>query len=441
MLPKVFRFLWGDLSGREIKKFGLLASTFFFVIGSYWLLRPLKDGIFKSVVGMGYQPWAKILSLCIIIPLILFYSKLVDMVEKHKLFYIICTMYSIGFLVIAYLLSHPTIGLANTVAAPNRLLGWFSYITIESLGSIVVALFWSFVASSTDPNEAKKGFALIISGAQVGSIFGPTMAKAYASTWGLPALMCIAAFGIFLVPIFIKVFMSTIMKREIAEGLHQEPAGQQKPKTGMFEGLKLLLTKPYLLGVFAIATFYEVIGTIMDYQMKVLAAAKYTDPGSFTSFMGLFGQSANILALTMALLGTSYLMRRFGLLFCLLMFPIAVGCVISYVYITPTIWTVFTAMIMVKGLSYALNNPAKEMMYIPTSKDVKFKAKGWIDMFGSRSAKAAGSGINNIFKDAIPMLMLYGTLIALGLVGVWIVAAIFVGRSFQKLTKENRIIE
>jgi len=390
---------------------------------------------------MGYQPWAKILSLCIIIPLILFYSKLVDMVEKHKLFYIICTMYSIGFLVIAYLLSHPTIGLANTVAAPNRLLGWFSYITIESLGSIVVALFWSFVASSTDPNEAKKGFALIISGAQVGSIFGPTMAKAYASTWGLPALMCIAAFGIFLVPIFIKVFMSTIMKREIAEGLHQEPAGQQKPKTGMFEGLKLLLTKPYLLGVFAIATFYEVIGTIMDYQMKVLAAAKYTDPGSFTSFMGLFGQSANILALTMALLGTSYLMRRFGLLFCLLMFPIAVGCVISYVYITPTIWTVFTAMIMVKGLSYALNNPAKEMMYIPTSKDVKFKAKGWIDMFGSRSAKAAGSGINNIFKDAIPMLMLYGTLIALGLVGVWIVAAIFVGRSFQKLTKENRIIE
>ena len=175
--------------------------------------------------------------------------------------------------------------------------------------------------------------------------------------------------------------------------------------------------------------------------MKVLAAAKYTTPEKFASFMALFGQCANVLALAMALLGTSYLMRKFGLTFCLLLFPVAVGFVVSYVYINPLLWTVFAAMIVVKGLSYALNNPAKEMMYIPTSKDAKFKAKSWIDMFGARSAKAAGSGVNNAFKDSAPMLMLYGTMIALGLVGVWIVAAMFVGRTFNKLTKEGRIIE
>ena len=442
MLLKPLRFLWGDLSTQEFKKFGMLASAFFFIIGSYWLLRVLKDSIFKTVVGIAYQPKAKMLSLLIIIPLILIYSKLVDLVEKDKLFYILCGLYGSGFLVLAYFLAHPTIGLANTDASPSRLLGWISYVAIESMGSIIVALFWSFVASSTDPSSAKRGFALIISGAQVGSILGPTLAL-YSEALGLPFLTVCAALGILLVPFLIKIFVTVIVKRseqKLYTTAEIETAKKAK-KTGMIEGLKLLLTRPYLLGIFAIATFYEVIGTIMDYQMKVLAAAKYTTPEKFAAFMALFGQCANILALAMALLGTSYLMRRFGLTFCLLLFPVAVGLVVSYVYINPLLWTVFASMIVVKGLSYALNNPVKEMMYIPTSKDAKFKAKSWIDMFGARSAKAAGSGVNNVFKDSAPMLMLYGTMIALGLVGVWIIAAMFVGRTFNKLTKEGKIIE
>lgn len=44
-----------------------------------------------------------------------------------------------------------------------------------------------------------------------------------------------------------------------------------------------------------------------------------------------------------------------------------------------------------QGLTYALNEPCKEMLYLPTSDAIKFKAKGWIDVFGSRCAKGVGS--------------------------------------------------
>lgn len=439
MLPKPLRFLWGDLTGEEVKRFGFLSLTFFFIIGSYWLLRPLKDSIFKSLVGMSYQPKAKMLSLLIIIPLVLIYAKLVDVFEKQKLFYVICGFYGLLFLVIAYLLKHPTIGLANTVASPDRYLGWVTYVSIESLGSIVVALFWSFVASTTDPNMAKKGFPLIISGAQFGSILGPSIDRYCSHAFGLPLLTVIAALAIFIVPIMIFFFTNTILAKEPKKEV--VPGAVEKPKTGIFEGAKLLLTKPYLLGVFAIATFYEVVGTIMDYQMKVLASNQFPNAEDFNSFMGMFGQASNFLALFMALIGTSYLMRKFGLTFCLLAFPVTVGLVVGYVYVNPMLYTVFAAMIVVKGLSYALNNPSKEMMYIPTSKDVKFKAKSWIDMFGSRSAKAAGSGVTNVFKDNAAELMMYGTLVAMGLIGVWIIAALLVGKTFNKLTKENKIIQ
>jgi AAA family ATP:ADP antiporter len=98
-------------------------------------------------------------------------------------------------------------------------------------------------------------------------------------------------------------------------------------------------------------------------------------------------------------------------------------------------------MIIAKGLGYAINNPTKEIMYIPTSKDVKFKSKGWIDMFGSRSAKGAGSTVTNTFKHNIADLMVYGTFISLGLTAIWILAALFVGTKNRQLIRDNKIIE
>ena len=141
----MLRKLWGDLHGEELKKYLLLAVTFLFLIGVYWLLRSVKDSILASTVGIKYQPIAKIISLFTLVPLILMYSKLVDMFPKHKLFYIIGGFYLVIFILIGYALTLPGIGLSNTIEDPSRLIGWVTYISIESFGSLLVALFWSFV--------------------------------------------------------------------------------------------------------------------------------------------------------------------------------------------------------------------------------------------------------------------------------------------------------
>lgn len=80
-------------------------------------------------------------------------------------------------------------------------------------------------------------------------------------------------------------------------------------------------------------------------------------------------------------------------------------------------------------------------MYIPTSKDAKFKSKAWVDMFGGRFAKATGARITNFYKHNLNDLMIYGSIFSFGLIGVWILAALFVGRKNQQLIKEGEIIE
>jgi AAA family ATP:ADP antiporter len=430
--------LISNLEGNELKKFLLLASIFLFLIGVYWLLRSVKDSILASTVGITYQPVAKMLSLCFLIPLILFYSKLVDIFKKHHLFYLIAGVYAVFFVVAAYLLGRPGIGLSNTVEDPSRFIGWACYLGIESFGSLMVSLFWSLVASSTSPESAKKGYPLIIFGAQFGSITGPLLVTK-ADTIGVNGLVYMGSVGIVMTMILLSVYIKAVPAE--LTGLDEPTTKAGEKKTGMLEGLKLLFRFKYVAGIFCVATFYEVVGTILDFQMKLLARQAYTSPETFAHFMGIFGIGCNTLTLLFSLVGTGFIMKKWGLTFCIVLFPIAVGCVVIFVYFFSSMWVLFGGLIVIRCFTYALNNPAKEIMYIPTSKDIKFKTKGWIDMFGARSMKATGSAINNVFKGSTQSLLLYGTLISLCIVFVWIFIASFVGKTFESLTKENKILQ
>src|SRR5690348_15429116 len=136
MLKRVATALWGDFgSAAEIRKFSLLSLIFGFIIGTYWALRPIKDSIFNAIVGMDYQPKAKMLSLCVIIPIILLYSKLISMYPRQRVFYMLSIAYAVFAVFFYFALSHPAYGLPNTVKSAYRLVGWTWYVFVESYGS------------------------------------------------------------------------------------------------------------------------------------------------------------------------------------------------------------------------------------------------------------------------------------------------------------------
>ena len=161
------------------------------------------------------------------------------------------------------------------------------------------------------------------------------------------------------------------------------------------------------------------------------------------------GACVGVLSFFFALFGASFFMRRLGLKFCLVSFPAMIAVTIVAVYSgyllgatnTQLMWLSFGAVIVIKGLNYALNVPSKEVLYIPTSKDVKFKAKGWIDAFGNRTTKLLGATVTNPLSSSITMLLSYGTIASLAIVACWIPVAVFVSNKFEKLQKENKIIE
>lgn len=433
MFVSIFRTLWGDLTTQEFKKFGLLSAALLFIIGTYWLMRPVKEAVFMRMVGMVYIPYAKMASIVFLIPLLLIYSKLVDIFEKQKLIYLISVIYGIFFICIALLIMNPTIGIANSTSCKYSILGWVLYLGVESFVTLSVTLFWSFVANCTDTASAKRGYGLICAGAQIGTICGPELAK-HATQIGIPQLIFIAAFGTFMIPLMIMLF-TKLHPKQTTIALQEK-----KTVTGFMQGIKLLITKPYLLGILGVGTLGSLIAIFLEYELLYLTQDTYHTPEKIIEFLGLFGQTTNFLTLIITLIGTSFIIRKIGVTFSLIAYPICVGIVVCLARLFPILSVLFASMVAIKCLGYSLNSPCKEILYIPTSEDIKFKAKGWIDAFGDRAAKGIGGGITALFP-VFANLVFYGSIISLGIIAFWISIAWYVGTTNSKLVQENKIIE
>ena len=459
MITGVVQFFYPDIKKDEIKKYSLLAVAFLFTIGAYWLLRLLKDLVLYKLAfptSLGYHadegrlwaPVTKAISPFVVLGVVMIYTKLVDMFEKHKLFYIIASFYTVCFAVIGTILYlQATHGSEFVGATVLKYTGICNYLLTESLGSVLVALFWSFTVSISTTDQAKRAFPFVVALGQIGSITGSSlMLIKRLPTWPLFAVAVGCLVGLILA---IRYLIATTPADQM-----RSDKEEKKSKPDMFGGIRLLVTKPYLMGVLVVSTFYEIAGTIVDYQMKSQASILF-DEATFKWFLGIFGVASNGLAFALALLGTSAVIKKFGVRVCLQLYPVsfAIGLISLYLYYqsgfsnsVTLFWATFGVMMIVKGVSYAVNNPVKEMMYIPTSKDAKFKAKGIIDMLGGRSAKATGAQLGGMLNvkgnplASIQNLMVYGSLISLGFIGVWILAAFYVGSQNQKLVKSGETI-
>lgn len=465
MFSGIIRYFYPDLKEEELNKFGHLAIAFLFTAGTYWLLRLVKDDVIYKIAFSEELGWAigygatmvaklKTVSPWVVLGALAVYTRLIDKFEKQQLFYVIGSTFAAIFALVSLILFGADVLGSEAIKAVSfgpfvvAATGCLGYLATETFGSLMMALFWSFTVSSSTSDQAKRGFPFVIALGQIGAISASSVMyfKGGLPTW---PLYFVAIAGIFGLIFTIKSLMKSVPASELTSG-----KVEKKSKPDILAGVKLLTTQPYLMGVFVVSTFYEVAKVVVDIQMKYQASV-IMPKAEFARFLGIFGMCVNSLSLLMALLGTAYAMKKFGLRVCLLIYPIMFGACLTGIYFyyltgpTPEslFWATFTAMMIVTAVSYAVNNPVKEMMYIPTSKDAKFKAKGVIDMVGGRAGKMAGANIAGALvvagsvAESIAGLMTTGTLVSLGVVCTWTLVAIYVGIKNAQLIKDGEIIE
>jgi ATP:ADP antiporter, AAA family len=468
MLLEKLNSIWGVKKEYRLKVF-FITATFFFMTACQALWRPLKVSIFAKMIGTSYVPWAKIAIPFVMIFLIMLYSKLVDVLRRHQLLYCFTIFHGVGGIILYYFLAHPVYGVANTDASPWRLTGWCFYFFMECFGAFMSAVFWSFADSVNNPNDSKRYFGLFVSGSKIGGMCAAgvlylltTQAIAEDAVL-LPASVLVGSLFLFAAAGAIYLLMERVpgyymhgyeaaykhekTKKQIEEEEEEEEKIEKEDCRSlftrtidslkkMFEGVFVMIRSPYVLGIFSIIAFYEIIIVIFDFIVLSAADSATTSAGGLTAYYAMYMFCMHGVGLLIAFLGTVPLQRFLGIRLSVLVPPVLAGglLMLALFFQTPAVF--FAVIVILRAVNYGLNHPTREALYVPTTKVIKFKAKAWTDAFGSRISKGAGSFFN-VFVNG---LALPSIIFSMGLAAVWFVVSKALGNRYQHAIDNKEVI-
>lgn len=436
---EIERGLWGNLSRPELKKFLILALMGMVIMITTWGLKTLKDSLFIQFVGVDELSTAKLVSVGTLIPLIFFYNFLTTKFSLERIFGIVSTVYAVLFFGIggACLFLNPSIQNQVISGISVYWIGWIAYLGTESFSSLITNHYYTYIASTTTTESAKRGFGLIIVATQLGNLLGPTSVMNTIDGLGFGKLLQLFAGLIFILPVFVKIYTRVIPA--ILRTSDDSQASTEKTAPSMFTGLSLLAKNPYLMGLSLITVFHEFIGTMLDLQFKIMISKQYSGI-AYAQYFGSYAQANAILGIVFGFFGTSFVLRRFGIQLCLFLYPLLIGGVVGYIWFHPALNLFFVGMVCIKTLGYTLNRPIQEIMFIPTSRSVKTQVKSIIDGLGKRGGKAVAASVLRLLALFPAELLTSSIYTSLATVAIWLGIAVNTGKKYEELINNKEII-
>lgn len=426
-----------DIHKEEIPLALLMFSYFFLVITSFWILKPIKKGLFiqyYDVSGFDLLAWnmtasqaellAKILNMFVAYAAVVVFSWLVARFRRQQLTFIFS-----GFFLACYAAYTAIMG------APGDLTVWSFYLFGDLYATLMVATFFAFLNDSVTPDGAKRMYGLIGLGGVTGGFFGSMFVRTLITSVSAPAWLWIC-FGIGLAIVAAAYFAGRI----VAKNPPAEPAPAIEPEQPMegnpaLEGGRLVFRSPYLLAIVAIVGLYEIVSTVMDFQFTSTIAHYLDGPAIGKQFSTIF-LITNCVAVFVQLFLTSSVMTQLGVGAALLFLPAAAFAGSAAFMVFPFLWIGSLLNTADNGFAYSINQSAKEALYVPTSKDEKYKAKAFIDMFVQRFAKSlaviVSLGITVVFQSFAGIRWL--SLFTIAIMMLWFFAVRYAGKRFQEMT-------
>ena len=247
-----------------------------------------------------------------------------------------------------------------------------------------------------------------------------------------------------------------------------EPQKRNDPSTGVSDdllgGLRMIFRYEYLKLVLAASVLYEIALTCMHYELNLIGLDRFgvgisivdesehshsktsTKSGSeegitYIQFMGWYGQTVNILSLFLSFYAFPRLIKNYGLSTTIRIFPtvLLLVTIFAFVMFPRNLYFLFISLSICKALTYSVHDPSEEVLYMPTSDAVKFKAKFWIDVVGQRIAKAIGSMINN-YAGSVDGIVKYGSLPSILTALILWLACYQVGMQFDGLIQSGDVV-
>jgi ATP:ADP antiporter, AAA family len=459
-----FLTIFADVRAGESVTALLLMLNIFLLLAAYYLLKTIREPLILTIPGgaevKSYSAAAIAGLLILLVPL---YSGLASRVSRVRLingvtlFFILCLL-AFFFLQRA--------GLQIGVA-------FFIWVGIFNL--MVIAQLWAFANDVYTVEQGKRLFAIVGFGASLGAIAGSFFTGQLVSQYG-PYPFLLAAAVLLAVCMLITNVVNAREKAgragqprtagdvaeaagapaaaEVTKGA--EPSrGEPKERgraAGASEeqrikgrsGFALVFANRYLLLIAVLMLLWNLVNTTGEYILGKtvvnvytathgLAAAGMDEKKVIGEFYGNFFTIVNLIAAALQAFVVSRVLKYFGVRGGLLVLPVVAMTGYLAMAFVPILALIRTVKIAENSLDYSLQNTTRNALYLPTSREAKYKAKQANDTFFVRLGDVLSAGLVFAGTTWLGFRPNHFALVVAALALVWVFVSIVLGRRFHTL--------
>ena len=354
------------------------AATFFLLLAAYYVLRPLRDemavrvgtsrlGLLFTATFVGMLCAAPVFGWCAarIRPARLVPGVFVVFALQLGLFHV--AMRDSGF------------GVAGSAA----LFVWISIFNV-----FAVSVFWSLLTDRFGLDAAERLFGPISVGGSLGAITGPGLTALLAEPLGVARLPLVS-----MALLVGAIGCALRLTRIEIDGSSSSSAVATEPPLGgsAWEGLVLIVRSPVLRLFCGYLFLHSLLGTVLYFEQTRLATTSFQSGEARTAFFARVDLAVNIVTVIIQAVGTGALVRRFGLAVALALPPMLSAIGFAALGLAPTLAVLVAVGVARRAGEYAIARPAREMVFTVLPRNVKYKAKNFLDTVVVRGADA-GSG-------------------------------------------------
>ena len=414
----------------------LLALALFLLLMAYYIIKPVREAlILLHPAGAEYKSWMGAAIALVLLVLVPAYSKLADRLPRNRLV-IGVTLFFASHLVL--------FSVANLAGLGDSLwLALVFFVWVGIFNMMLVAQLWAFANDIYDKERGERLFVIVGLGASFGAIAGGlvtsvllrTLHNAHILLVSAAALICVAG-------------LTQLIHRRASAAVQRKTSGRPGPaQHDTSSGFALVLRHRYLTLIAAFSLVFTFVNTNGEYMLSKLikAAAVLELPGGTSAEIGAFIGAkynalftwVNVLSFVLQFVVVSRLIKRLGFSAAFLIFPVISLIDGMAVAIAPVLGVLFIGKIAENSTDYSLNNTLRHMLWLPTTRDMKYKAKQAVDAFFIRMGDVASAGWVVVATTVLPFGVRGFAITNIVLVGVWLWLGWAISRRFQQTAPDE----
>lgn len=424
--------LFADVRAGEGAGVLLLTLNIFLLLGLYYLLRSARQALILTEgapfgwTGSQLAAYSAAGMAIVLLGVVPLFGWLASRVPRLKLI-TITTLFFAFNLVLFYL-----------AGRAGMKLGALFYIWLGVFNVFVVAQFWSFANDLYTEGQGRRLFPMVGVGASLGAWVGASSVGALVRAFAFTPFTLMLLAGIVLI---VALGITWIVNQR--ETARADPDGKRQDEAplGKEGGFALVLQDPYLLWIGVLIILLNIVNTVGGFLLNqiveggALAIGDQTERQQFvTLFFSSFDARVSLLGLLLQLFVTSRAIRYWGVRGSLFILPVIALVNYSVIAIAPVLAVIRWGKILENSADYSIQNTLRHALFLPTSREAKYKAKSVIDTFCTRIGDVLQAVVVFVGTSILGLGVWGFAWLNVMLTVAWLAVAVQIAREHRKKT-------